>query len=153
MTGDEQQPTTTDREDADRQAADREEADRQAEESDRRQWLHDLERHAAHQPQQPGPERPDPIHVLKVRFHDTPSRASYYLARWSLVARLRRDAEASGDQLTNLGAHAMAVARAAQNGDFPMGVMLHVGIAAGRRWVRWCLPGVPVEPVPVEEQP
>jgi hypothetical protein len=71
----------------------------------------------------------------------------YYLARWSLIARLRRDAEGSGDQLDDLGPDAMQVAQAAQRGEWAPGALAIIGVAQGARWLRWELPGWP-EPVP-----
>jgi hypothetical protein len=124
-----------------------EEAERQ-----KRQALHDVERWAARQPEQPGPDRPDPIHVLRVRLHDDPPGVTrYYLARWSVIARLCRDAEGSGDQVTDLGADALLLCQAAQRGEFGVGELLAIGVAKGNRWVRW-LPPAPVEPVPGSPQ-
>ena len=96
-----------------------------------------------------GATRPDPIHVVRTIAADQPALAAYFLMRWSLTARLIRDADASGhgDQVTDLGPRALMLAGAAQNGDFEIGEMLLVGVAQGGRWLRWCLP-VPVEPVP-----
>lgn len=112
-----------------------------------RDALHDVERWAARQPEQPGPNRPDPIHVLRVSMHDQPGVDMYILARWSVIARLRRNAEGSGDTVTDLGPDALLLAQAAQRGEFGMGELLHVGFAAGGKWIRW-LPPAPVEPVP-----
>lgn len=118
-----------------------------AEEAERRRQLHGTERLAAHMPQQPGPHRPDPIHVLRIVMRDQPGRESYWLARWSLVARLARDAEGSGDTVTDLGPGALMLAQAAQRGDFGMGELVLVGVARDGRWLAWC-PPAPVEPVP-----
>lgn len=117
-------------------------------EADRARQMHDLERHTADQPGT-GPGRPDPIHVVRTIAADQPALAAYFLMRWSLAARLIRDAGASGhgDKVTDLGPRALMLAGAAQNGDFEIGEMLLVGVALGDRWVRWCLP-VAVEPVP-----
>jgi hypothetical protein len=130
------------------------EDDRRAEEAGRRERLHDLERWTARQPEQPGPGRPDPVHVLRVRLAAQPGTEVYGLARWSLVARLRRDAEIAGDQLADLGPDAMLIARAAQRGEWSPGDLAIIGIAHGGRWLRWDLPGWP-EPVPgaPEEEP
>lgn len=122
-----------------------------AEEAERRRQLHELERHAARQPEQPGQDRPDPITVLRVRFHDQPGVETYFLARWSLVARLRRDAEGSGDRLDDLGPDALLLAQAAQRGEWAAGELVRVGIAKGGKWLRW-LPPAPVEPVPGSRQ-
>jgi hypothetical protein len=45
----------------------------------------------------------DPIHVLRIRLQDQPGAGAYYLARRSLIARLQRDADGSGDELADLG--------------------------------------------------
>ena len=119
-----------------------EEAERQ-----KRQALHDVERWTARQPEQPGPDRPDKIHVLRVSLHDQPGVDMYLLARWSVIARLCRDAEGSGDQVTDLGTDALLLCQAAQRGQFGVGELLTIGIAKGGRWLRW-LPPAPVEPVP-----
>lgn len=115
---------------------------------DRARQMHDLERHAADQPGT-GPGRPDPIHVIRTIAADQPHLAAYWLARWSLAARLIRDADSSGtgDQVTDLGPRALMLAQAAQHGEFGAGEMLLVGVASGGRWVRWC-PPAPPEPVP-----
>jgi len=126
---------------------DREEADRRAEESDRRHQLEDLERFARTQPQQPGPRRPDPVHVLRISLHDQPGTDMYLLARWSLIARLRRDAAGSGDTLDDLGDRALLICQAAQRGDFAIGDLLKIGYARDGKWLQW-LPPAPVEPVP-----
>lgn len=119
-----------------------------AEEAERHRQMHELERRTARQPEQPGPDRPDPIHVLRVRRHDErPFVAEYWLARWSVIARLCRDAEGSGDKVTDLGRDALMLCQAAQRGEFGMGELLLVGIALGWKWLRW-FPPAPVEPVP-----
>jgi hypothetical protein len=117
------------------------------EERARRDALHDLERWAARQPEQPGPDRPDKITVMRVRLHGQRGVEAFYLARWSLVARLCRDAEGSGDELEDLGPDALLIARAAQRGEWMPGELAEVGIAKDGRWVRWNPPS-PVEPVP-----
>ena len=123
-----------------------------AEEAKRRHDEHELERWTARQPEQPGPDRPDPIHVLRVRLHDDlPGVTRYALARWSLIARLCRDAERSGDKVTDLGADALLLCQAAQRGEFGVGELLWIGIAQGNKWVKW-LPPAPVEPVPGSPQ-
>jgi hypothetical protein len=122
-----------------------------AEEAERRRQMHDLERRTASQPEQPGPDRPDPIHVLRVRWHDRPGVESYFLARWSLIARLHRDAQGSGDRLKDLGPDALMLAQAAQRGEWAPGDLVKVGDAKGGKWLRW-LPPAPVEPVPGSRQ-
>jgi hypothetical protein len=122
-----------------------------AEEAERRRQQHDLERWTASQPEQPGPARPDPIHVLRVRLHDQPGAELYALARWSLIARLRRDAEGSGDQLDDLGPDALLLCQSANRGEWAPGELVRVGIAKGGKWLRW-LPPAPVEPVPGSRQ-
>ena len=112
----------------------------------RREQLHRLERWAARQPQR-GPDRPDPITVVRIVMAEKPRQQTYWLMRWSLAARLVRDAEDSADQVDDLGPDALQLAQAAQRGDFAVGEMALVGVARGGRWVRW-LPPAPVEPVP-----
>ena len=85
----------------------RDDADRRAEESDRREHLHALERWAARQPRE---DKADPVHVLRVRLRDQPGAEGFFLARWSLIARLRRDADGSGDELTDLGPDVRGIA-------------------------------------------
>ena len=115
-----------------------------ADEAERHRQMHDLERFTARQPEQPGPDRPDPIHVLRVRLHDDlPGVTRYALARWSLIARLCRDAERSGDKVTDLGVDALLLCG--------VGELLWIGIAQGNKWVKW-LPPAPVEPVPGSPQ-
>lgn len=116
-------------------------------ERQRSRALHDVERWTAKQPEQPGPDRPDPIHVLRVVPHNEPDAALYLLARWSLIARLRRDAEGSGDRVEDLGTDALLLAQAAQRGEFGMGELLIIGLAKQGHWVRW-EPPAPMEPVP-----
>lgn len=116
--------------------------------------LHHHERYAANQPENPGPDRPDPIHVFRARLRGRPGKARYGMARWSLVRRLARDARRLGDEVTDLGADAMAVARTAQHGQWGKGVIVWIGTADERagRWLTWELPGIPREPVPTGEQ-
>lgn len=85
----------------------REEADRRAQESDRREHQHALERWAARQPRE---DQADPVHVLRVRLGGGLDAEGYFLARWSLAARLCRDAAASGDELTDLGPDTQGIA-------------------------------------------
>jgi hypothetical protein len=118
------------------------------EEAERQRRMHEFERHTARLPEQPGPDRADPVHVLRVALRDQPGIEVYYLARWSLIARLRRAAEGSGDELADLGPDAMLIAQAAQRGEFGMGEYLRIGVAADGRWLRWEPPFWPVEPVP-----
>lgn len=115
---------------------------------DRARQMHDLERHIAGRPGT-GPGRPDPIHVVRTIAADQPHLAAFWLMRWSLAARLVRDAASSGtgDQAADLGPRALMLAQAAQRGEFGIGEMLLVGVASGGKWVRWC-PPAPVEPVP-----
>jgi hypothetical protein len=123
-----------------------------AEEAERRRQLRDLERWTARQPEQPGPNRPDKIHVLRIRMHDAPPfEVTYWLARWSVISQLCRDAEGSGDQVTDLGTDALLLCQAAQRGEWEMGELLLIGIAKWDRWLRW-LPPAPVEPVPGSPQ-
>lgn len=117
------------------------------EEEHRRRVLHEYERHIARQPGT-GPGRPDPIHVLRVRLRDQPEAEAYLLARWSIIARAIRDAQAHGDELTDLGPDAMLIAQAAQRGEWRIGEMAVVGVASDGRWLSWNPPGFPVEPVP-----
>ena len=63
-----------------------------AEEAERHRQMHELERRTAHEPEQPGPDRPDRIHVAGISLHDQPGVDQYVMARWSLIARLCRDA-------------------------------------------------------------
>lgn len=118
-----------------------------ADEAERLRQMHELERRTAHEPEQPGPDRPDPITVARISLHDQPGVDQYVMARWSLIARLRRDARGSGDQVTDLGPDALLLCQAAQRGHWETGEMLTVGFAAGGKWLRW-LPPAPVEPVP-----
>ena len=123
--------------------------DKHAREAERRfQAMHALERRTAKQPGT-GPGRPDPIHVIRTTAADRPALESYWLMRWSLAARLIRDADSSGtgDQVADLGPRALMLAQAAQRGDFHVGEMILVGVAQAGRWLRWC-PPVPAEPVP-----
>jgi hypothetical protein len=66
--------------------------------------LHDLERWAARQPPPaPGQQAADAVHLVTMILpgQDAPVRA---LLRWSLAARLQRDAAALGvDHVTDLG--------------------------------------------------
>jgi hypothetical protein len=119
------------------------------EEAERRRRLHDLERGTARKPEDPGPGRPDPIHVIRARRHDQPGIAHFGMARWSLIARLVRDAEGSGDEVADLGPDALMLCQAAQRGQWGPGEIAWVGIADERagRWLRWN-PPAPVEPVP-----
>ena len=89
----------------------REDADRRAEESDRREHQHALERWAARQPRE---DEADPVHVLRVRLGGSLDAEGYFLARWSLTARLVRDAGASGDEVTDLGPDMQGIARPAR---------------------------------------
>ena len=69
----------------------REDDDRRAEESDRREHQHALERWAARQPRE---DQADPVHVLRVRLGGSLAAEGYFLARWSLIARLVRNTAA-----------------------------------------------------------
>jgi hypothetical protein len=119
------------------------------EEHRRRRLMHRIERHTARQPGT-GPGRPDPITVVKIVLAWKPDQESYWLMRWSLAARVARDADGSGDQVTDLGPDALMLAQAAQRGDFRIGEMVLVGVARDGKWLRWCppVPVAPVEPVP-----
>ena len=77
------------------------------EEAGRREHLHALERWAARQPRE---DQADPVHVLRVRLGGSLDAEGYFLARWSLAARLVRDAAASGDELTDLGPDTQGIA-------------------------------------------
>jgi hypothetical protein len=90
------------------------------EEADRREHLHALERWAARQP------REDPVHVLRIRLRDQPGAGAFYLARWSLVARLRRDAAGSGDELADLGPDTQGIARRLGHADIGPGDLIPV---------------------------
>jgi hypothetical protein len=80
----------------------REDDDRRSEEeAHRRAEQHRLERWAARQPPLAPGQPADPVHVVRVSLHGRPVRA---LCRWSLAARLIRDAAALGyDEITDLG--------------------------------------------------
>ena len=88
------------------------------EEAERRRRMHDLERQTARKPEDPGPGRPDPIHVIRARRHDQPGIAHFGMARWSLITRLVRDAEGSGDEVADLGPDALMLCQAAQRGQW-----------------------------------
>ena len=80
--------------------------------------------------------------MLRVTLHDQPGVQAYMLARWSLIARLSRDAESSGDVLDDLGPNALLLCQAAQRGEWEMGDLLTVGVAHGGKWLQW-LPAFP----------
>ena len=72
-----------------------------AEEAERRRQQRDLEAAARHG------EIPDPLHVLRVHFADSPPGVhTWWLARWSMVARLAsnaREPDADPGVVTDLG--------------------------------------------------
>ena len=123
---------------------------RDEDERARRQALHDVERWAASQPPpEPGQPPADPVHVVRIRQPGQPGADLYALARWSLAARLVRDAADAGQrgQITDLGPHALDVAGSIGPEDLAPGKLLHVGLAKGGKWLAW-YPPVPAEPVP-----
>lgn len=91
---------------------------------------------------------PDPVHVVRIRL---PERGTdrYSLCRWSLAARLVRDAADAGQrgQIADLGPDALDVANSIGPEDLSPGKLLHVGDAKDGKWLTWLLP-VPPEPVP-----
>jgi hypothetical protein len=116
-------------------------------EAERARQMHRLRMWAAHGPSG-GPE--DPIHVLRLRPHDSPPGVYLYvLARWSLCARYVRDAADAGlgDEAADLGPDALMLCQAANNGEFGIGELLKIGVANALGWIAW-YPPVPVEPVP-----
>jgi hypothetical protein len=114
-------------------------------EVERARLLFELEQHEAAQPRDSGR---DPIHVVLFRLAGMPPGLfAFGLARWSLIARYRRDSAGSADEITDLGPGAMRLAEAVQGADFGPGELAVVGIASGGEWVRWLSP-FPPEPVP-----
>ena len=101
----------------------REDDDRRGTESDRREHLHELERWAARQPRE---DEADPVHVLRIRLRDQPGAEVFYLARWSMVARLRRDADGSRDELTDLGPDTRGIASRLGHEDIGPGEMIPI---------------------------
>jgi hypothetical protein len=98
-----------------------EDDDRRGEEAERRARMHDLERWAARHPDA------DPVHVLQVRLRDAPPGVhAFYLCRWSLLARLRRDAADSGDALTDLGLDTGGIARRLGLADIGPGDLIEI---------------------------
>jgi hypothetical protein len=108
--------------------------------------LHRLERWVARQPGR-GPDRPDPITIVRIVIAGNPRQHTYWLMRFSLAARLVRDAEGSADEVADLGPGALMLCQAAQRGDWRIGEMALIGVARDGKWVTW-LPPAPVEPVP-----
>ncbi len=107
----------------------REEADRQGEASDSREWQHALERWAARQPRE---DETDPVHVLRVRLGGGLAAEGFFLARWSLTARLGRDAAASGDELTDLGRDTQGIADRLGHPDIGPGDLIPIpGLESG----------------------
>ena len=129
------------RDDFDRERA---EAVRGDEERARRDALHDLESLGRREP-----AVHDYVTVVRVRLPDQPGADLYALARWSLAARLVRDAKDAGQrgEITDLGPAALDVCNSVGVEDIGPGVIRHVGIARDGRWVAW-YPPVPAEPVP-----
>lgn len=130
-------------------AEDPEQAAREEHERARNAALHDMERWAARQPPPgPGQPPPDPVHVVRIRL---PERGAdrYSLCRWSLAARLVRDAADAGQrgQIADLGPDALDAAHSIGPEDLAPGKLLHVGDAKDGKWLTWLLP-VPPEPVP-----
>jgi hypothetical protein len=141
MTGD---PPEEDFERLRRQAA------RDEEERARRDGFHEVENWARKQPLEPGQPPPDPVHVIRVRLPERPGVELYALCRWSLAARLARDAAAAGERgrVTDLGPDALIAAAAADPAAFAHGtIMVNVGVAKDGRWLTWELAS-PREPVP-----
>ena len=96
-----------------------------AEEAERTRQEAGLESWARKQPPGPG----DPARVLRVHFDGTePGLNTYFLARWSLVNRLVRDAAAEGiDRVTDLGLLPL-------NLSHP-GALVRIGVKLDGRWV------------------
>ncbi len=94
-----------------------------AEEAERTRQASGLESWARKQP--PGPA--DPPRVLRVRPASPPGVRAYWLARWSLVNRLIRDARESGaGEVTDLGPLPLAVDRA--------DALIIIGVRRGGKW-------------------
>ena len=91
----------------------------------------------------------DYVTVVCVRLPEPPGAELYALARWSLAARLVRDAKDAGQrgEVADLGPRALDVCNSVSVEDIAPGVIRHVGIAKDGRWVAW-YPPVPAEPVP-----
>lgn len=114
----------------------------------RRRALRRLEADVRAHPEQ------DSIHVFRAHLYGSPPGQYIYAAgRWSLIARLtsdqRESSEYGADEVIDLGPHALAViAREARPSAFAAGELIICGVAQGRRWLRWMLPGPPPEPPP-----
>lgn len=96
-----------------------------AEEAEFLRQARGLESWARTQPAGPA----DPAHVLRVHFDGTaPGVRTYWLARWSLVSRLVRDAKQAGaDEVTDLGSLPL-------NFSHP-GALVRIGTRSGGQWV------------------
>jgi hypothetical protein len=116
---------------------------RDEDERARRDAQHDIESWARQDPAR------DHVTVVRIRLPEHDGTDLYALARWSLAARLIRDAAEAGrrGEITDLGPDAMDVARSIGPDDLTPGALLHVGLAAGGTWVQWFVPA-PAEPVP-----
>jgi hypothetical protein len=116
-------------------------------EADRERRMQELRLWASEHPEH------NPIHVLACRTPEAPPGARMIgLARWSLTARLVRDATAAGhaDEIQDLGPGAMQLCNATEADPdvLPANLPLWVGLAKGGTWLAWLLPGDPVEPPP-----
>jgi hypothetical protein len=123
---------------------------REEEERARRDAQHDLESWARKQPLPgPGETPPDPVTVVRIRLPEHDGADLYALCRWSLAARLIRDAADAGDrgQIADLGPRALDIANSVGPDDLAPGKLLHVGLAKDGKWVQWHVPA-PAEPVP-----
>jgi hypothetical protein len=123
---------------------------RDEDERARRDALHDVESWARKQPLPgPGETPPDPVTVVRVRLPEHDGADLYALCRWSLAARLVRDAAAAGrrGEIVDLGPRALDIANSVGPEDIAPGTLLHVGLARDGEWVRWHVPA-PAEPVP-----
>ena len=121
-----------------------------AEEAERLRQLHGLEMSMRKQPREPGQPPPDPVHVIRMNGDPEPGTDQYWFCRWSLAARLVRDAHAAGaaGQVEDLGPDALIAAATVDPAQFGNGTLLvHVGTARDGRWLKWTL-ATPPEPVP-----
>jgi hypothetical protein len=122
----------------------RAEAIRGEEERARRDALHDLESLGRREP-----KVHDHVTVVRVRQPGHDGADLYALARWSLAARLVRDAKDAGrrGEVADLGPRALDVCNSISVEDIAPGVIRHVGIARDGQWIKW-FPPCPPEPVP-----